>query len=182
MQTAELKSKLSKTLDHLKNELAQIRTGRGTPSLLENISVDAYGAKMTIKEVGSITVLDPQNLLVTPWDRSLVNAVAKAIQESDLKLNPVVDSTQVRVPIPGLTEERRKEFAKVASSKVEDSKNSMRSIRQDAMKDIDKSFADKLIGEDEKFTQREEVEKIVKEFVTQADELGESKKADIMSV
>ncbi|HSX39619.1 MAG TPA: ribosome recycling factor [Candidatus Saccharimonadales bacterium] len=182
MDANNLKSKLAKSLDHLKSELSQIRTGRATPSLLENIVVDAYGAKMTLKEVGSITLLDPQNLVVAPWDKSLLKAIGTAILESDLKVNPVVDSTQVRVPIPALTEERRKEFVKVVSVKIEECKNSMRNVRQEVMKEIDKDFSDKKIGEDDKFSQKEQVEDVVKDFVSQADTLGEAKKTDLMSV
>lgn len=182
MTIPELKAKLKKTLEHLEFELSQIRTGRATPTLLENITVDAYGTKMTVKELGSITVLDSQNLLVTPWDKGLASAIAGSIRDSELKVNPIIDAGSIRVPIPALTEERRKEFAKIVSTRVEETKGSMRNIRQDAMKDVDKEFADKLIGEDEKFSKREDVEKSVKEFVDQADEMGESKKEDLMRV
>ncbi len=182
MTSSDLKTKLNKSLEFLKSELSQIRTGRASPSFVESLTVDAYGSRMTLKELGSITSLDSQTLVVSPWDKGLVREIAKAITESDLKINAVVDGNNVRVPFPSLTEERRKEFTKIASSKVEESKNSMRAIRQDAMKEIDKSFADKTIGEDEKFTQREEVDKIVKEYSEKADELGESKKSELMKL
>jgi ribosome recycling factor len=182
MNITELKAKLQRSLDHLESELAQVRTGRATPALLENITVDAYGTKMTIKELGSISLLDPQNLLVQVWDRGLQPAVVSAIRESDLKVNPVIDGQNIRVPIPSLTEERRKEFVKVVSVKLEEAKNSMRNIRQEAMKVVDKDFSDKLIGEDEKFTRREEVEKAVKDFVSLADDIGEEKKSDLMKI
>jgi ribosome recycling factor len=97
----------------LKSELAQIRTGRASPALIENVMVDAYGSKMAMKEVGSISVLDSQNLVVSPWDKSLIQAVAKALRESELKINAVDESDRVRVPFPALTEERRKEFVKI---------------------------------------------------------------------
>lgn len=182
MTIPELKAKLKSALDHLEFELSQIRTGRATPTLIENIPVEAYGTKMTVKEIGSITVLDPQNLIVSPWDRTLAQAVAGALRNSELKVNPIVDGGNVRVPIPALTEERRKEFAKIVSARVEETKMAMRNVRQDAMKDIDKEFADKLIGEDEKFSRRDDVEKVVKEFVDQADLIGESKKEDLLKV
>lgn len=182
MNISELKSKLSKCLDFLKSELAQVRTGRANPLILENISVEAYGSKMTLKELGSITVLDSRNLVVSPWDKSLIKDIGRAIAESELRLNPIIDENIVRVPIPTLTEERRKEFTKIVAVKVEECKNSMRNIRQDAMKMIDKLFSDKELGEDEKFSKKEEVEKLVKEYTSEADKLGDAKKVDLMLV
>ena len=182
MTTSELKSKLTKSLEHLEQELAQIRTGRASPALLENIAVDAYGTKMTVKELGTIGLLDSQNLMIQIWDKSLQGAVVSAVRESDLKVNPVIDGSVIRVPIPTLTEERRKEFVKIVSGKVEETKGAMRNIRQDAMKDVEKEFTDKKIGEDEKFSQKEEVEGVVKDFISRVDELGESKKSDIMKI
>ena len=182
MITKELKTKLERSLDHLESELTQIRTGRANPSLLESIIVEAYGTKMFLRELGSISILDTQNLVVSVWDKGLTEATAKAISESDLKVDPVIEGESIRVPIPSLTEERRKEFVRVVSSKMEESKNSMRNIRQDSMKDIDKEFSDKLIGEDEKFSKREEVEKVVKDFVSRIDSVGEAKKADLLKI
>lgn len=182
MTQSELKSKLEKALEFYKSEISQIRTGRANPSLLENIESDAYGSKMKIKELGSITMMDAQNIMVTPWDKSLLNTIANSIRNSDLHLNPAVEQDKLRVPVPPLTEERRKEFTKIVTAKSEDAKNVVRNIRQDAMKDIDKDFNEKTIGEDEKFTKKEEAEKIVKEYVTKIDELAESKKSDLMSL
>ena len=180
MTITELKSKLSKTLEHLQQEMSQIRTGRASPTLLENILVEAYGTKMTLKELGSISVIDPQNLGVQIWDKSLQGDIVGAIRDSDLKVNPVIDGSIIRVPIPALTEDRRKEFVKIVSGKVEETKNAMRNIRQEAMNDIERGFTDKVFGEDEKFSQKETVEQAVKDFVSQVDELGEDKKADIL--
>src|SRR3990170_3626833 len=112
MTKPELKSKLEKSMEILQDELSRIRTGRASPSLSESVKVNAYDTKMTIKELGSITVLDPQNLAVSPWDKNLVNEIAKGIREADLNLNPAVDGDLVRVPVPDLTEERRRELAK----------------------------------------------------------------------
>ena len=182
MNIVDLKSKLTKNLDFLKNEMSQIRTGRASPTLVENIAVDAYGSRMTVKELGSITLLDNQNLLISPWDKGLLTAVARAIRESGMGLNPVDDNEKIRVPVPALTEERRKEFSKMVATKVEECKITLRIVRQEIMKDIDRSFTDKEIGEDEKFKQKEDVEKIVKEFVDEADSLGEKKKLEIMTI
>jgi ribosome recycling factor len=182
MNLSELKSKLTKSLEFLKTELTQIRTGRASPSLIEDVQVMAYGSKMTLKELGSIVLLDSQNIIVTPWDKNLVKDIATGIRESGKGLNPVEDSDKVRVPIPSLTEDRRREYTKTVAVKVEDAKNAMRHTRQEAMKDIDKDFSSKVIGEDEKFSQKESVEDLVKEFVDQAEELGEKKKTDLMTV
>lgn len=182
MTAADLKSKLTKSLDFLKVELAKIRTNRANPSLIEDMLIDAYDTKMTVKELASIAVLDAQNLVVSPWDKNLLKELAKAIAESGSGLNPTVENDHLRIPLPALTEERRKEFVRMAASKTEDCKTAMRNIRHDAMKDIEKAFTGKDIGEDEKFTQKEEVEKIVKDFVTQADTIGEEKKTDLLLV
>ena len=182
MNKNELKSKLSKSVDFLKAELTQIRTGRASPSLLEDIEVEAYDSIMTVKELGSITLLDPQNIIVAPWDKSLLQAIGKAIRESELNLSPVEESDRIRVPLPALTEDRRVELTKLVSVKVEDAKNSLRSIRQDAMKDIEKDFIAKVISEDEKFSLKDDVEELVKEAVSSAEDIGETKKQDLMTV
>lgn len=182
MNISELKIKLSKSIDFLKSELSQIRTGRASPSLIEAVLVDAYDSKMSIKELGTITVMDSQNLVVSPWDKALLKPIAKAVRESGLGLNPIDEPDRVRIPVPALTEERRTELSKMVSVKVEECKNSLRNVRQDAMKDIDKDFADKNISEDEKFSQKEEVEKTIKGFVEQADELGETKKKELLAI
>jgi ribosome recycling factor len=182
MNTIELKSKLKKSLEYLEQELSHVRTGRASPALLENILVEAYGAKMTVKELGSIAVLDSQNLVVSAWDKTTMPAIVSAIENSDMKVNAVIDGSNIRVPIPSLTEERRKEFVKVVATILEEVKNSMRGTRQEAMKDIDREFTEKTITEDEKFSNREEAEKVVKEYVTQADDLGEAKKVDLMKI
>jgi ribosome recycling factor len=182
MNTPELKLKLSKSIEFLKSELSQIRTGRASPSLIESVFVDAYDSKMSVKELGTITVMDSQNLVVSPWDKSLLKPVAKAIRESGLGLNPIDEPDRIRIPIPALTEDRRAELARIVSVKIEECKNSLRNVRQDAMKYIEKEFADKNISEDEKFSQKEEVEKTIKTFIEQADELGEAKKKELLVI
>lgn len=182
MNATELKSKLTKSVDFLKSELAQIRTGRASPTLIENIVVEAYDSKMTLKEVGTISSLDAQNLVVAPWDKSLIKSIASAVRNSELQLSPVIDGDVVRVPLPALTEERRMDMVKLVAAKVEEAKTALRNIRQEAMKDIDKDFNEKKLGEDEKFSSKESVEKIVKEFVALCDTVGETKKQELMRV
>jgi ribosome recycling factor len=159
-----------------------VRVGRATPSLVENIEVEAYGGKMKMIEVGTISVPDAQMIVIAPWDKGLIKEIDSAIRNAGMGLNPVPDSISVKVPVPPLTEERRKEFTKLVSEKAETAKNVIRNVRQDAMKDIDKKFSEKTITEDEKFTHKEEVEKVVKEFISKIEELSESKKKDLMSV
>lgn len=182
MTSSELKSKLQKTLDFLESELTQIRTGRATPALVEGISVEAYGTKMAIRELGSISAVDSQNIVISPWDKGVVDAIDKALRESDLNINPVVDGDLIRVPVPAPTEERRKEFAKVISTKLEEARSAIRNIRQEAVKAIDKKFSAKEIGEDDKFKMKEDVEEIIKEFNERASALGEAKTKDVMTV
>lgn len=179
---AELRKSLEKSLEWLKDELTQIRTGRLTPSILDNIRVEAYGSKMSVKELGSVTILENSTLTITPWDKSLLNPIAKSIRESDLKIEPIIEGDRIRLVFPGLTEERRKEFAKLVSEKVEDCRQRIRRIRQEEMRQIDTQFEEKSVSEDERFSSREEVEKLVKEFNTLVEEAGERKKQEIMTV
>ncbi len=183
MNISELKNKATKSVDFLITELNQIRTGRVSPSLISDISIEAYsGSLMTLKELGSISVMDSHNLAITPWDKSVLDSIVNGIKISDLGLSAIKEADRVRVSVPTLTEERRIEFTKDASEKVENSKNSIRNIRQEIMKDIEKDFTDKVISEDDKFKQKEEVEKLIKNFIDQVDEIGEEKKKEIMTI
>lgn len=182
MNTHDLKTKLQKSVDFFQSELAQIRTGRANPALLEDVQIMAYEAKMTLKEVGSITLQDAQTILVSPWDTSLLSIIAKAIRESEHKLNAVESGNTIRVAVPPLTEERRMDLAKLVSQKAEDTKQALRNIRQDAIKEVEKSFADKKIGEDDKFSFKEEIDEIVKGFIDQVETLVSSKKQDLLTV
>lgn len=178
----ELNQKLTLSLEFFVAELTKIRTGHASSALVENIELTAYGSRMKIKEVGSISVPEPQVIMISPWDKSLLKEVEKALRESSLGVNPIVGGDSVKVPIPALTEERRKEMVKAVGAKLEECKSSMRNLRQDAMKRIDKAFADKEIGEDDKFNQRQEVEDIVKDYIERAEVACESKKEEILKV
>ena len=178
----ELNQKLTLSLEFFVAELTKIRTGRASTALVENIELDAYGSRMKVKEIGSISVPEPQTIVIAPWDRSLLKELDKALRESPLGVNPIVGGDSVKVPIPALTEERRKEMVKNVSAKLEECKNSMRNLRQDAMKQVDRAFADKEIGEDDKFNQKEEVDNIVKDYVKRAEEASENKKEEILKV
>ncbi len=182
MNKVELQKKLDSAVEFFKSDIAQVRTGRANPTLIEEIQVEAYGSTMKVKELGTISVPEPQLIVVSPWDTSVLASIDKAIRNSDLKLNPVSADGVLRIPIPPLSEERRQEFAKLVNTKTEQAKQSVRNIRQDALKIVDKQFADKTIGEDEKFTKREEIEKMVKDATTEITELSEQKTQQIMEI
>ena len=182
MTKKEFESQLEISLEQLKEDLAQIRTGRVTPAILDSVKVEAYDSKMSIQEIGSVTLLNASTLVIVPWDKSLLSNISKAIQESDIQVTPIVEGDRVRLPFPGLTEERRKEFARVVSDKVEECRQRLRRVRQDAMKDIDKMFSDKEIGEDEKFQMKEGLEEIVKDSNESVDKIGDKKIQEIMTV
>lgn len=182
MTKSELIKKLDGALDFFKTDIAQVRTGRANPVVIEELVVEVYGSKMKVKELGTISVPEPQLIVVSPWDKSVLQIIDKAIRDSDLKLNPVTADGVIRIPIPPLSQERREEFAKMVSTKMELARQTIRNIRQDAIKEIEKSFADKSIGEDEKFSQKEEVEKLVKDITTEVGELGEAKREDILAI
>ena len=182
MNKSEIKRDLTDAVEFFKNELSKIRTGRASSSLIEDISIDVYGSKMRIKELGSITVPEPQLIVVSPWDRSQIPSISKAINTSELNLNSSFDNEKVRVPVPPLSQERRTELAKIVSTKLEACKTTIRNLRNDVMKSVDKSFADKAISEDEKFQQKEEADKLIKEFTEQADSIAEDKKKSLMEL
>ncbi len=182
MTKSELQKKLDAALDFFKSDIAQVRTGRANPGLLEDLSVDAYGSMMKVKELATISVPEPQMIVISPWDKGVLQSIDKAIRNSDLKLNPVVADGVLRVPIPPLSEERREEFAKMVNAKMEQARQSLRNIRQDALKEIDKQFLDKELSEDEKFTKKDEVEKMIKEYTNTITELGEAKREQILEI
>ncbi len=182
MTKNELIKKLDSAIEFFKTDISQVRTGRASPTLIEDMGIEAYGTVMKVKELATISVPEPQLIVVSPWDKSVLALIDKAIRNSDLKLNPVSADGVLRIPIPPLSEERREEFAKVINTKMEQARQSMRNIRQDAIKEVEKLFSDKEIGEDDKFAQKEEVEKIVKDKISEVTEIGESKRQAILEV
>jgi ribosome recycling factor len=182
MNKSELKKDLSEALEFFKSELTKVRTGRATPSLIEDISIDIYGSKMRIKELGSITIPESQLIVVSPWDRTQIPAISKAINTSELNLNSSYDTEKIRVPIPPLSEERRSELAKLVTVKLEATKSTIRNLRNDVMKVVDRDFTEKKISEDDKFSLKEEADKIIKDFSEQAEELATNKKKSLMEI
>jgi len=175
-------SRMEKTLDTLKNDFGGLRAGRAHASLLDNIMVEAYGNYTPISQVGTISVPDARTLSVSVWDKGVAKSVEKALRESDLGLNPVSDGQLIRIPIPPLSEERRKELVKIAGKYAEQNKVAIRNIRRDALDAVKKLKKDNLISEDEEKKYGNEIQKFTDESIKKIDELLEQKEKDILQV
>ncbi|MCR5506824.1 MAG: ribosome recycling factor [bacterium] len=178
----ELSTKMSKAVDVLKRDLAGLRTGRASVNLLDNIMVMAYGAPTPINQVASVSTPEARLICVSVWDKSLTSAVEKAIRDSDLGLNPASDGTLVRIPIPALTEERRKELSKIASGYAEQTKVSVRNVRRDGMEAVKSMEKEKQISEDDRKSYEEEIQKLTDSSVAEIEKLFEEKQKDIMTI
>lgn len=178
----DAKIRMDKTLESLKSDFGGLRAGRAHASLLDGIMVEAYGSLTPISQVGTVSVPDARTLSVSVWDKSLAKSVEKALRESDLGLNPVSDGNLIRIPIPPLSEERRKELVKVAGKYAEQNKVALRNIRRDALDEVKKLKKDNLISEDEEKRAENEIQKLTDEAVKKVDELQAQKEKDIMQV
>lgn len=178
----DAKNRMDKTLEALKADFAGLRAGRAHVSLLDGIMVEAYGSMTPLSQVGTVSVPDARTLSVSVWDRSLAKAVEKAILESDLGLNPASDGQLIRIPIPPLSEERRKELVKVAGKYSEQSKVAVRNVRRDALDDVKKLKKDNQISEDEEKRFENEIQKLTDDSVKKIDELLAQKEKDILQV
>ena len=177
----DFKLKLEKIQEHLKNEIAGLRTGRATPALVEDLEVDYYGSKTPLKALASISAPEPRSLTIQPWDKNAIQPIEKAIQNSSLGLNPVTDRDVIRLSLPSMTEERRKEFIKLLGRHLEDARIKVRQEREDMLKEIDKKEKSKEISEDEKFRQKSEIQKIVEEINKKMEETGKAKEKEVMT-
>lgn len=142
-------NRMDKTIEALRSELSKVRTGKATTTLLDGVKVDYYGTMTPLNQVGNVTVLDPHTLSITPWDKSMVQVIDKAILEANLGFNPISDGTNLKIPIPALTEERRKDFVKLTKKFGEDSKVAIRNVRRDANEHLKKEEKDKKMSEDD---------------------------------
>lgn len=177
---AKHKNDFDHIVDFYKSDIATIRTGRATPALVEDIIVDAYGQKMHIKELASMATPEPRTLVIQPWDKGALEPISTAIRKSDIGLNPVVDGEIIRLSIPSLTEERRKDFIKMLKAKSEESKVKIRRLREEMWEKIQTMAQDGEIREDEKFRGREDLQKIVDEHNKKIEELEKKKEAELM--
>ncbi|HEY1097138.1 MAG TPA: ribosome recycling factor [Alphaproteobacteria bacterium] len=180
--TNELKQRMDGAIDMLKKEFSGLRTGRASVSLLEPVTVEAYGSHSPLSQVASVSAPEPRLLTVSVWDRALAGAVEKAIRDAGLGLNPAAEGTIIRVPVPALTEERRKDLTKVASKYAEASKVAIRNVRRDGMDGLKKMEKDKLISEDELKKFEKDVQKLTDDYVAKVDETLAHKEKEIMEV
>jgi ribosome recycling factor len=176
------KDRMDKAVGALKEEFASLRTGRASANLLDQVHVDAYGSSMPLTQVGSVSVPDARMLMVSVWDRGLVVSVEKAIRNAGLGLNPMVDGQNLRVPIPPLTEERRKDLAKLAGKYAEQQRVAVRNIRRDANDDLKAAEKGGAINQDEHKRLETEVQKITDEAIKRIDEALKTKEQEIMHV
>jgi ribosome recycling factor len=176
----DARARMKKSVDAVREELRRLRTGRAQTSLLEHISVEYYGSPTPINQVANVTVEDSRTLVVTPWEKNMVQVVEKAILTSDLGLTPMTAGTVIRVPLPLMTEERRRELVKVVRSEGENGKIAIRNIRRDALSDCKDMLKDKMISEDEDRKAHDDIQKITDEFVAEVDEVLKEKEAEIM--
>jgi len=175
-------TEFNKAIDHFKADIGSLRTGRATPALVENIPVEAYDQKMELKGVASINVPDAKSIVIEPWDKNLLKNIEKAITNSDVGISPVVDGTVIRLNMPLMTEENRRDMVKILKQKAEQSRISVRNIREKIRDTINKSEEDKEISEDEKFRMQEELDKYVGDINKKIETITEEKEKEIMTI
>lgn len=178
----DAKERMSKSVDSLKGQMSKVRTGRAHPSLLDNIMVPYYGTNTPLNQLANITVQDSRTLALTVFDKSSSQAVEKAIMTSDLGLNPAAAGAVIRVPLPALTEERRKELVKVVRAEAEQGRVAIRNIRRDANADIKELLKEKEITEDDEHKAQDDIQKITDEAIKQVDHLLNDKEKELMEV
>ena len=186
MSTADIKktaeTKMARTIDAFKGELQKIRTGRAHPGMLDQIHVDYYGSPVPLSQVANLSLLDARTISVQPWEKPMIQKVEKAIRESDLGLNPSTTGDIIRVPMPALTEERRRDLTKIVKSQGEDSKVAIRNLRREANEHGKKLLKDKEITEDEERRLVDDVQKLTDRTIAEIDKLVQGKEAEILAV
>lgn len=178
----DLKRRMDGAVTAFRHELGGLRTGRASISLLEPVTVEAYGSVVPINQVGNISVPEPRMLSISVWDKSMVGAVERAIRDCGLGLNPITDGTTLRIPLPELNEERRRELVKIAHQYAEQARIAVRHVRRDGMDDLKKSEKDGEIGQDESRSLSDKVQKLTDDIIAEIDKVLASKEAEIMQV
>ena len=179
---ADAKSRMQKSIDNLETNFAKIRTGRAHPSILDSVTVDYYGSQVPISQVANINVEDARTLTVQPWEQPMVAVVEKAIMISDLGVNPVTNGNTMRIPMPALTEERRRDLTKVARQEAENARIAIRNVRRDANNDVKELLKDKEVTEDDARRAEDLIQKLTDDAVKKADEMLAEKEASLMEV
>lgn len=178
----DAKTRMAKSIDSLRTELSKLRTGRAHTSLLDHITVEYYGSQVPLSQVANISVADARTLSVSTWEKQMVPVVEKAILNSDMGLNPVTAGEVIRVPLPALTEERRKDMTRVVRNEGEGARVAIRNIRRDVLSDIKQLLKEKEITEDEERRAQDEIQKITDKYVAEVDTLIEAKEKDLMEI
>jgi ribosome recycling factor len=178
----EYEAHLKKAVEALRHNLASIRTGRAAPGLVEHLHIEAYGATMPLNQLASVSVPEGRLLVIQPYDAGMIKPIEKAIQQSDLGINPSNDGRVIRLVIPPLTEERRKELVKIVRSRVEEVKVSVRNQRRDAIDDLKKLEAEKLISEDEQHRGQERIQQLTDRYTKDLEHIGAEKEAEVLAV
>lgn len=176
------KTGISKAIDHLHAEFGKLQLGRANPALIEDVQVEQYGSMQPIKNMAAVSILDPQTLNIKPWDKTGIMPISKAISDSGLGLNPQDMGESIIIKVPQMTEERRRDIAKIAKKLLEDAKIAIRNARSDSHKDIKRAEDDKDISEDQSKDHQDDLQKLVDDANKQADEAYKAKEADIMTV
>lgn len=174
--------KMQKSIEALKADLGKVRTGRAHTGILDHVMVDYYGSPMPINQVANVTLVDSRTIGVNPWEKKMLAAVEKAIRDSDLGLNPSSQGDLIRVPMPALTEERRKDLIKVVRGEAENAKVAVRNIRRDANETLKKNLKDKEITEDDERRAQEDIQKLTDRNIAEIDKLLQAKETDLMAV
>lgn len=178
----DAKSRMAKSVESLRQDLTKLRTGRAHTSLLDHITVEYYGSEVPLNQVANVNVEDPRTLTVTPWEKAMVQAIEKAIMNSDLGLNPASAGTVIRVPLPPLTEERRRDMTRLVRQEAEGGRVAIRNVRRDALGDIKDLLKEKMIGEDEERRAHEEIQAITDTHIAEVDRVLAEKERDLMEV
>ena len=179
---ATAETKMGRTIESFKNELHKIRTGRAHPGILDQVQVDYYGSMVPISQVANVSLLDARTISVQPWEKGMGAKIEKAIRESDLGLNPATQGDLLRVPMPALNEERRRELTKVVRNEGEDAKIAVRNLRRDANEHAKKLLKDKEISEDDERRSLDELQRLTDRYIAEIDRLTAGKEAEIMAV
>jgi ribosome recycling factor len=179
---SEMLDQMEAAVEAMRREFASVRTGKASPALLDTVRVDAYGAKTPLNQVASVNTPEPRLIIIQPWDKSLMGNIERAIQAADLGLNPSNDGNVIRVPIPPLSEERRKDMVRLLHKMAEEGRISVRHARQEANKEMKRREAEHEISEDEAHRQLAEIQRLTDEYVAKIDDLMKAKEAEIMEV